>query len=249
MDWAMDLGADFLATGHYANIRFNPENKTHELCKGKDDGKDQSYFLFTLQQKDLSKTLFPIGNLEKDQVREIARRLGLAVANKPDSQEICFVKAKSYKDFIEEKVPPSLIKKGEIKDTEGKVIGQHEGLYQFTLGQRKGIGVNSNVPLFVVELNDETNTVVVGPETALFRGECLVTHVNWVSPPMLDTPQNFSAKIRYRAKESPVEITPLPDQQLWIRFKFPQRAITPGQSLVIYRDDQVVGGGWIQEVK
>jgi tRNA-specific 2-thiouridylase len=248
MDWAMDLGADYLATGHYANTRFNPETGQFELCKGLDGEKDQSYFLFTMKQDDLGKSLFPVGGFEKKQVREIARKLGLAIAEKPDSQEICFVQARNYKDYIEQQVPPQMLQPGPIVDNSGKVLGQHTGLHQFTIGQRKGLGVNSTEPLYVLALQKEGNQVIVGPETALFRKYCTVSHLNWISPPGLDRPQEFQAKIRYRAKESPVQVLPMLDGRLEVHFQVPQRAITPGQAIVFYRGEQVMGGGWIEDL-
>lgn len=249
MDWALDLGADFLATGHYANIRLNPETKEHELIKGGDGDKDQSYFLFTMKQDDLARSMFPIGGFEKKQVRDLAQKLGLVgVAQKPDSQEICFVQARNYKDFIEEKVPPSLLIPGAIVDRSGTELGAHTGLHQFTIGQRKGIGVNSKEPLYVLALNKERHEVVVGPEEALYRKSCTVSHLNWINPPGLDRPQDFHAKIRYRAKETPVSIRPLLDNRIEVTFAEPQRAITPGQALVLYQGDRVAGGGWIEDL-
>ena len=248
MNWALDLGADFLATGHYAQSRFNPESNSHELCKGADPEKDQSYFLFTMKQEDLSRTLFPIGGFEKKQVRDLARRLQLRVADKPDSQEICFVQARNYKDFIEERVPAEMLRPGEIVNAAGTAIGEHDGLHHFTVGQRKGIGVTSADPLYVIALDSTRNQVVVGPETALLRTKCVVSGVNWISFPEMEKPQALKAKIRYRAKESPVTISPLLDNRIEVHFSEPQRAITPGQALVLYRDLQVMGGGWIEEV-
>lgn len=249
MDWALDLGADYLATGHYATTRFNPETQQHELIKGGDSEKDQSYFLFTMKQDDLARSLFPIGGFEKKQVRELAEKLGLTgVSKKPDSQEICFVQARSYKDFIEQKVPASLLVPGRIVDRQGNELGTHTGLHQFTIGQRKGIGVNSKEPLFVLALNKDRNEVIVGPEEALYRKSCTVAHLNWINPPGLEKPQRFHAKIRYRAKESPVEVRALLDNRIEVTFLEPQRAITPGQALVLYQDDRVVGGGWIEDL-
>lgn len=248
MDWALDLGADYLATGHYANVRYNPETQSHELCKGLDPDKDQSYFLFTMRQKDLSRSLFPIGGFEKKQVRELAKRLELAVADKPDSQEICFVQSRSYKDFVEKEAPPELLRPGNIVNPEGTLLGTHTGLHQFTIGQRKGLGVNSKDPLFVLALNPERDEVVVGKEELLFRKRCTVAHVNWVSPPNLHETTEFAAKIRYRAKESPVRVSPLLDNRVEVEFEIPQRAITPGQAIVFYRGEQVIGGGWIEDL-
>ncbi|MCB0405369.1 MAG: tRNA 2-thiouridine(34) synthase MnmA [Bdellovibrionales bacterium] len=247
MEWALDLGADYLATGHYATVRFNPKADQYELCKGKDPLKDQSYFLFTMEQEDLARTVFPVGSFVKDEVREIASKLNLQVANKPDSQEICFVQNRNYKDFIEKQVAPSLLKPGHVLDTSGKHIGDHTGLHQFTIGQRKGIGLNSKEPLYVVALNKARNEVIVGPEAALFQQKCTVAQLKWVSDPNLDSNQKFTAKIRYRAKESPVTVYPLLDGRAEVFFEEPQRAITPGQALVFYRDEQVLGGGWIED--
>ena len=248
MDWALDLGADFLATGHYANKRYNPETGQHELLKGMDPDKDQSYFLFTMKQEDLGRSLFPVGGFEKKQVRELARRLGLAIADKPDSQEICFVQARNYKEFIEQQVPPDLLVPGMIVDNMGKELGPHTGLHQFTIGQRKGLGVYGKEPLYVLALNRHRKQVVVGPEALLFRKSCTASHLSWINPPGLDRPQTFKAKIRYRAKETPVEVIPVLDNRIEVRFLEPQRAITPGQAIVFYKDDCVVGGGWIEDL-
>lgn len=248
MDWALDLGAGTLATGHYANIRYNPDTKEHELLKGSDPDKDQSYFLFPIKQEDLGRTLFPVGSFEKKQVRELARKLDLPNADKPDSQEICFAQARNYKEFIEKRVPAEFIKNGAIVDTQGKILGEHSGLHQFTIGQRKGIGIHSKEPLFVISISPDTNEVVVGPEDALFKKKCIAKNLNWINPPGLHQPRNFRAKIRYRAKETPVQIFPLLDKRVEVTFEQSQRAITPGQAIVLYDEDRVVGGGWIEEV-
>lgn len=247
MDWAMDLGADFLATGHYAKTRINPETNECELLKGDDEHKDQSYFLFPMKQRDLARTLFPVGEFDKTYVRELARKYGLAVASKPDSQEICFVQAKSYKDFIEEEVPKELLKPGNMVDVEGKVLGPHQGLHAYTIGQRKGLGAFGHEPMYVLSLNAKTNEVVVGPEKHLFRKRATVSNLNWLNGPLEKTTR-LDAKIRYRAKESPVEAIPLPDGRIEVIFDTPQRAITPGQALVLYDGERVVGGGWIDDL-
>jgi len=247
MDWALDLGADYLATGHYATVQTDPGNQRVELFKGGDPEKDQSYFLFAMKQQDLARTLFPIGNFEKKVVRELANKYGLLVANKPDSQEICFVQAKSYKDFIEEEVPKALLKPGNIVDPSGNILGQHTGLHQFTIGQRKGLGVFGKEPLFVLALRGKTNEVVVGPEQNLFRKSALVNNISWINEPLQEQ-KHLAAKIRYRAKESPVRVTPLPDGKLDVQFEVPQRAITPGQAMVFYEGNRVLGGGWIEDL-
>ncbi len=248
MDWAMDLGADYLATGHYAQIQYDAETKEYELTKGLDPGKDQSYFLFTMRQEDLPRTLFPVGGLVKNQVREIADKLGLShVAKKPDSQEICFVQDRSYKDFIEERVAPSLLKPGRLIDPAGNELGKHNGLHQFTIGQRKGLGISSKDPLYVLEIRGDGD-VVVGPEKGLFRKSAVVAGMHWILPPNLNQESQFQAKIRYRSAESPVDVVPLIDGRVRVEFQEPQRAITPGQALVLYRGDAVVGGGWIESL-
>ncbi len=248
MDWALDLGADFLATGHYATIQWNKNLNRHELHKGGDDGKDQSYFLFTMAQDDLAKTLFPVGAFEKSVVRSLAQEYGLRVANKPDSQEICFVQGKSYKDFIEEKVPAEVLRPGNFVNSEGKVLGQHAGLHHYTVGQRKGIQLNSLEPLYVLALNASKNEIIVGPESALFRKSAVVKNVSWINSLDLAKPINALAKIRYRSKESPVQITSLGDHTVEVKFEVPQRAITPGQAMVFYEGTRTLGGGWIDSL-
>ena len=243
MDWAMDLGADYLATGHYAQI--SPVGEEFALRKGADFEKDQSYFLFTIKSKDLAKTLFPVGNLNKPQVRAIAERLGLANAFKADSQDVCFVQSKSYSEFVENAAPKELLKRGNVIDLHGKVLGQHQGLHKFTVGQRKGLGVNSLEALFVVKLDPETNDVIVGPETALFTHTCVAEGFNWLTDSAGLNPKNLFGKIRYRAKEMPVALETRPDGRWNVSFETAQRAITPGQALVLYEGDRVVGGGWI----
>jgi tRNA-specific 2-thiouridylase len=248
MDWALDLGADFLATGHYATIQWNKNLNRHELHKGGDDGKDQSYFLFTMAQDDLAKTLFPVGAFEKSVVRSLAQEYGLRVANKPDSQEICFVQGKSYKDFIEEKVPAEVLRPGNFVNSDGKVLGQHAGLHHYTVGQRKGIHLNSLEPLYVLALNASKNEIIVGPESALFRKSAVVKNVSWINSLDLAKPINALAKIRYRSKESPVQITSLGDHAVEVKFEVPQRAITPGQAMVFYEGTRTLGGGWIDSL-
>ena len=248
MDWALDLGADFLATGHYATIQWNAQQNRHELHKGGDDGKDQSYFLFTMKESDLAKTLFPVGNFEKPVVRALAQEYGLRVANKPDSQEICFVQGKSYKDFIEERVPEEVLRPGNFVDANGKVLGQHSGLHKYTVGQRKGIHLNSLEPLYVLALNAKSNEVIVGPETSLFRKTALVKNVSWINEFELGTHLKAKAKIRYRSKESPVEINRINEDAVEVKFEVPQRAITPGQAMVFYDGTRTLGGGWIESL-
>lgn len=248
MDWALDLGADFLATGHYATIQWNSKVNRHELHKGGDDGKDQSYFLFTLKEEELARTLFPVGSFEKPVVRALAQEYGLRVANKPDSQEICFVQGKSYKEFIEEKVPAEVLRPGNFVNSEGKIIGQHAGLHQYTVGQRKGLQLNSLEPLYVLALDAKKNEVVIGPESALFRKSAIIKNISWINEMDLNSNTKALAKIRYRSKESPVNITPIDDNSVEVKFEIPQRAITPGQAMVFYDGTRTLGGGWIESL-
>lgn len=248
MDWALDLGADFLATGHYATVHWNNNLSRHELHKGEDDGKDQSYFLFTLKEAELAKTLFPVGSFPKPMVRSLAQEYGLRVANKPDSQEICFVQGKSYREFIEEKVPAEVLRPGNFVDIDRKILGQHAGLHQYTVGQRKGIHLNSLVPLYVLGLDAKNNEVMVGSETALFRKSAIVKHLSWINEFDLATSSKVLAKIRYRSKESPVEISAVDSTSIEVKFEIPQRAITPGQAMVFYDGSRVLGGGWIESL-
>jgi tRNA-specific 2-thiouridylase len=242
LEWALDLGADYLATGHYARVVEDSHGLS--LTKGLDPSKDQSYFLFTLKPQELAHTIFPVGHLEKSEVRALAHELGLAVANKPDSQEICFVAGKTYAGFVEEKAPEKIFP-GDIVDRDGKVLGQHRGIHAYTIGQRKGLGVFGPDPLFVLAIDPEKNQVVVGPEAALFRKEATIAQVNWLKTP---NGGNYHAKIRYRAKESPVRLELLGDDRARVEFLEPQRAVTPGQVLVLYEEDRVIGGGWIESL-
>ncbi len=228
----------------------NPETKLNELVKGDDPAKDQSYFLFPMRQEDLQHTIFPVGHFKKNQVRDLARKLELRIAEKPDSQDICFVQSKSYSEFVESRAADLLAEtKGYIVDVQGNVLAEHEGVYNYTIGQRKGLGhLNKQVPLYVVSTDPHTKTVVVGEDNDLFKSKCIVSHMNWIIPPELEKAPTYGAKIRYRAAESPAVVTPLLDNRVLVNFKTPQRAITPGQALVLYNDDVVVGGGWIQEV-
>jgi tRNA-specific 2-thiouridylase len=244
LDWALDLGAEALATGHYARITDGPNGP--ELRKAVDPGKDQSYFLFTLKPDELAHTVFPVGHLTKPEVRAIAARHGLDTASKPDSQEICFVRGKSYRDFIEERVPKHERVGGPIVLEDGTEIGRHEGLYQFTIGQRKGLPAIGK-PIFVLALDRARNAVVVGPEKSLFQDRLTLADMHWLVPePTESQPGLFTAKIRYRHAETAVRVVALPNHRAELRFSLPQRAVTPGQAVVLYDGDRVVGGGWIE---
>jgi len=240
---AKQLGADHIATGHYARIEQNEEGR-YLLKRGRDLRKDQSYFLFSLRQEQLSRVVFPLGELTKSDTREVARECTLKTADKEESMEICFVPDKDYGRFLQQ---ANLVQKhrGEIVDLHGHVLGYHDGIEFYTIGQRKGLGLTSPKPLYVVELDAANNRVIVGDDTALDRDELFAERCNWI--PFAEPPESFEvvAKIRYNHPGTPATITPLPNGRAKVKLHIPQRAVTPGQACVFYQDDLVVGGGWI----
>jgi tRNA-specific 2-thiouridylase len=239
---AMFLDADYIATGHYARVR--RDGNGFKLLKGVDGRKDQSYVLFTLNQQELGRLLFPVGEYPKDQIRQFAADAGLLVADKPDSQEICFIPDGDYRKFVSERTGP---KPGEIVDTNGSVLGGHPGIQFFTVGQRRKLGLNGNTdkPVYVVKIDPATNRVVVGSEDDLFSSTLWASRVNFTMGEIPARPFEVTAKIRYKASESPATLIPHGD---WaeIRFQDPQRSVTPGQAVVFYRGEEVVGGGIIE---
>jgi tRNA-specific 2-thiouridylase len=239
---AAGIGADRVATGHYARIRRDDALGRWLLLRGKDPRKDQSYFLFGLTQDQLSKTLFPLGELTKPEVREIARRAGLPTAEKAESQEICFVEGRSYADFVEEYAGIDAKTSGDIVTEAGEVIGRHGGIHKFTVGQRKGL-VATGTPQYVVKIDPEMNRVVVGndPQKTTFT----VRDANWIAIEKLAEPIRCEVQIRNRFEPKPATVS-LVDGQVTVEFDEPQRAVTPGQGAVFYWDDVVVGGGWIR---
>jgi tRNA-specific 2-thiouridylase len=246
---ARQIGAEQLATGHYARVEFDAARRRWLLRRPADLGKDQTYFLFGLTQEQLSHTLFPLGNLRKSEVRELARRHGLALAEKPDSQEICFVPGGDYKQFIDaylaeqgESLPDTA---GELVTSSGEVIGTHAGIHNFTVGQRKGLGVATGSPLYVLEINGEKRQVVVGGGEKLYATELRARRLNWISVDDLRSPMRVSVKIRNRHEPAPAVIEKTGDDEVLATFDQPQRAVTPGQAAVFYDGDVVVGGGWI----
>ncbi len=239
---AMFLDANYIATGHYARIQQN--GKGLKLLKGTDYTKDQSYVLFTLKQAELSRLLMPIGNYSKTQIREFAEKANLPIAKKPDSQEICFIPDNDYRKFVSKR---SKIKPGNIVNTSGTILGQHPGIQFFTVGQRRGIGLNGNSekPMYVLEIDTENNQVVAGPEDKLFRSTHWASKVNFISGQIPQKPIEVKAKIRYKATECPATVIPNGDFAE-IRFHTPQRAVTPGQAVVFYQDEELIGGGIIE---
>jgi tRNA-specific 2-thiouridylase len=246
---AENLGADYLATGHYARIRLNSASRRFELLKARDLDKDQSYVLFPLTQERLAKTLMPLGDLESKAVtRRIAREMGLALADKPDSQEICFVPKEGYTRFLAEKAPDAL-QPGKIVDTGGNERGTHDGIANYTIGQRKRLPASATGPLYVISLEPKSNTVIVGSDEELYEDTFMVGGLNWIAIEKLTSPLAVSARIRYNASASParIEVGIEPDTVI-CRFDTPQRAITPGQAAVFYDEDTVIGGGTVERV-
>lgn len=243
VDRAEGLGAEFVATGHYARVELDADTGNYILKRGADPAKDQSYFLFTLTQDQLSHAMFPVGGLDKNAVRECARELGLAVAEKPDSHEICFVASGEHASFLEERGASS--QGGLIRDADGRALGTHAGVHRFTVGQRKGLGLSSPIPLYVVAINASEQTVTVGPKASLERTELTASRVNWVAGTAPPPGTRLTARIRYRHQEATAMVTPLPDDRVRVTFDEPQYAVAPGQAVVMYAADVVVGGGWI----
>lgn len=251
LDMAAGIGAEEIATGHYARIDYNEHTGRYELRRGADPGKDQTYFLFGLTQPQLSRAKFPLGSLLKPQVRELAREYGLSVAAKNDSQEICFVPNGDYAAFIdsyfrEQGIQPDKTR-GSITTADGRVLGEHAGVHQFTVGQRKGLGIASGEPLYVISTQPATQTVVVGRSEELLAATCRVSSVNWISLERLVEPVRAQVKIRNKHVAADATLMPAPDPSCaQVRFDEAQRAVTPGQAAVFYQGDLVVGGGWIE---
>ena len=249
LEMADAAGAEQIATGHYARVRHNAESGRYELLRGVDQAKDQTYFLFGLTQAQLARTLFPLGHLTKPAVRELANSLGLAVAVKPDSQEICFVPNGDYAAFMNAYLKDTGVEgartEGEIVAEDGRVLGRHEGVHRFTVGQRKGLGVAAAEPLYVIATDAKTQRVVVGSNDGLLRRDCLVKDVNWIS---IAAPQGpIRAQVKIRNKHVPAAATiEGVEARVRVTFDNPQRAVTPGQGAVFYDGDLVLGGGWIE---
>ena len=245
---ARQIGAERIATGHYARNRFDPDRDRWVLSRPADSSKDQTYFLFGLTQQQLSRTLFPLGEMQKPDVSEMAAEQGLALAQKPDSQEICFIPGGSYSDFLKaylaeqgRDLPDS---SGELVTTTGEVVGHHRGIHSFTVGQRKGLGLSSPDPLYVLNIHPESHAVEVGTDTDLLSRTLIADRLNWVSIPEPTSAIRANIKIRHRHQPAPATLHVIGDR-IEATFDEPQRAITPGQSAVFYQGDEVAGGGWI----
>ena len=244
MDKAAQIGADRVATGHYARVRFDDALGRWLLLRGRDHRKDQSYFLFGLTQTQLSKTVFPLGELTKPEVREIARLAGLPTYDKPESQEICFVQDRSYADFVEKYAGDGRTKDGEIVNLDGEVVGAHSGVHKFTVGQRKGL-VASGKPQYVVRIEPRQRRVVIGNDSDTSSRRFTVRDANWIGVDGITEPVRCDIQIRNRFEPRPGTLS-LENEVLVVEFDEPQRAVTPGQAAVFYWDDVVVGGGWIR---
>ncbi len=250
---AEEVDATHVATGHYAQVVREAETGRYLLLRGRDRDKDQSYFLFELTQDQLARAMFPLGNLTKSQVRLVAHRYGLPVADKPESQEICFVPDGDYAAFIERHYDSVVgptghddpFPEGEIVDWEGRVLGRHSGVHHFTIGQRRGLGISHSKPLYVIDIRPGENRVVVGERSRVGRLSCRVVRPNWIAVPALERPTRAFARIRSRHREAPASIKPLEDGSLIVEFDTPQLAISPGQACVFYEGEKVLGGGWI----
>jgi len=241
---AEGLGAALVATGHYARVIRDEDSGTYRLLRGADASKDQSYFLFTLSQAQLAHAMFPVGALQKQEVRDRARELGLPVADKHDSHEICFVPDGDQAAFVERQTAAPAA--GVIRDADGRVVGRHAGVHRFTVGQRKGLGLSSPIPLYVVGIDASAATVTVGPRSALERTTLTASGVNWIAGDAPATGTRVTAQIRYRHREAPATLEPFNGDRVQATFDDPQTAVAPGQAVVFYSGDEVVGGGWIE---
>jgi len=240
---AAGFDAAFVATGHYARVERDAVTSLFRLLRGMDASKDQSYFLFTLTQAQLAHAMFPIGGLDKASVRLRARDLGLVVADKPDSHEICFVPDGDHTAFLARQGVARI--EGEIRDPDGRVVGHHGGVQGFTVGQRKGLGLSSSIPLYVVGIDVTENAVTVGPRAALDRHTLTASAVNWIAGTPPSTGARVTAQIRHRHTEAAASVEPVGTDRVSVVFDEPQPAVAPGQALVMYQGDEVVGGGWI----
>ena len=246
LDWALDHGADAIATGHYARVAYDEAPGRWLLLRGRDRRKDQSYVLYQLTQHQLSHLLLPVGEYEKTALRAMAEAAGLSNAHKADSQDICFVPDGNYVSFLRTYGGVTL-RPGDFVDESGQVLGRHKGLECYTTGQRKGLGVSSDTPLYVLRKELDTGAVVLGPNSALFTRTLTADCLNWIALPGLEAPIRVTAKTRYSQREAAAVVEPLPHGRARVTFEEPQRAITVGQAVVFYDGEAVVGGGTICE--
>jgi tRNA-specific 2-thiouridylase len=244
LERARKMGADFIATGHHARIELDKATGRYLLKKGADQQKDQSYFLCQLTQEQLQHTLFPIGNLTKDRVREIAVELNLPVAARPESQEICFIPDDDYPQFLKSYIPWAA-EPGPILDEQGNTLGQHHGITGYTIGQRHGLGIATAEPLYIIAIAPDQNAVVVGTREQTYGRKLTATNLNWIATARTEQPFRVKARVRYRHPEAEATVSPLDEDRVYVKFTEPQMAITPGQAIVFYDGDTLVGGGII----
>jgi tRNA-specific 2-thiouridylase len=244
---ALELEADFIATGHYARLDFDERGGHYFLRKGVDQKKDQSYVLFSLTQDQFRHTLFPLGELRKEEVRKKALQRGLRVHDKPESQEVCFIQESSYHSFLSERFEKSF-EPGPMVDRKGNVLGRHKGIPFYTIGQRRGLRLARGKPLYVIGIDREKNTIIIGEEEEVYGDTFIVESVNWIVPREMIPFHQTQVKIRYNHPGSEAGLSPKGEGEWEVKFKSPQKAITPGQAAVFYDGDTVLGGGWIKEV-
>jgi tRNA-specific 2-thiouridylase len=245
LERARELGADFIATGHYARIEKSETDGRYLLRQGIDRRKDQSYVLYRLTQEQLSHARLPVGNFTKERVREIAGEMGLPVSAKPESQEICFIPDNDYPRFLKGYIPEAA-EPGPILDKEGTILGKHKGILFYTIGQRKRLGLSTREPLYVTGIDPERNAIIVGSKKEAHSSELIASRLNWIAIDTLRQPLPLSAKIRYLHQEAEAVVIPVDGDHVRVRFNEPQLAVTPGQAIVFYRGDTVVGGGVIE---
>ncbi len=243
----MSMGADALATGHYGKIEYSERTRNFELKKAKDPRKDQSYFLYSMKKETLPKVLFPLGGLTKQEVRDLARKYGLNTADKPESQDICFVPDGGYQKFLENRLGKEIFSPGPYKDETGKIVGEHKGIAYYTIGQRERLGIALGKPVYVYKIEKETNTVYIGPETMLYSSGLLASNFNPVSIDRPTEKMEVNVRIRYNAPEVKGFLTALEDGRVRVDFHEPQKSVTPGQSVVFYDGDVVLAGATIEE--
>lgn len=248
LEKAKELGASCVATGHYANKGVDKKNGRFILKEGKDKAKDQSYFLFRLSQSQLESAVFPLGNLTKDKVRSLAKKMGLKTFNTVSSQDICFVQDLEYAEYIKKKTGVE-IKAGEIVDKAGKVVGTHKGIPYYTIGQRRGLGIAHSEPLYVTGIDVSKNRIVVGTSKDVLRKSLIADRLNWIAIDGINKPLKVMAKIRYNTKKAKAVVAKIGADSVRVDFDEPQAAPTPGQAVVFYDKDVVVGGGWIKEAQ
>jgi tRNA-specific 2-thiouridylase len=245
-DKARELGAELLATGHHARVEKDSESGRYLLKKGRDRMKDQSYFLSQLKQEQLSRTVFPIGHLTKERVRRIAAEMGFPASSRPESQEICFIPDDDHKKFLEAHMTQAS-RPGKILDQGGKVLGEHQGITSYTVGQRKGLGIFAARPLYVTSIEAQGNTITVGTRKQTYGTELIADNLNWIAIPQPTHPLEVKAKVRYRHPEAEAKVIPRDDYTVYVKFTEPQMAITPGQAVVFYDGDTIIGGGTISK--